>query len=194
MPVFQTDAGQVLFIHVPKTGGTSIQKCLKHFHPHSPWTNSPFPGEPCTPQHYDSTLLERHFGGMDLAWSFMVVRHPAERLISEYCWQMRNRLVPPSFGRWLRNALSKLEEDRYSFDNHLRPQHEFHCLGAEVFRFEDGLDAVLDRMSSLTGLDYAPRLEHRKKRRPRQVSISKAEQALIEGTYRQDYEKFGYDT
>ena len=194
MPVFQTDAGQVLFIHVPKTGGTSIQICLGHFHSHSPWTNAPLSGEPCTPQHYDRAFLERHFGGISLAWSFMVVRHPAERLLSEYCWQMRNRIVPPPFGWWLRDGLSRMEVDRYCFDNHLRPQHEFHCLDAEVFRYEDGLDMVIRRMTSLTGIDYAPRLEHRKKRRPRLVRIGNAERRLIEDTYRQDYEQFGYDT
>jgi len=98
MPVFQVDAGQILFIHRPKTGGTSIQKCLKHFHSHSPWTNQPLPGEPCTLQHYDRPLLESHFGDVDLVFSFMVICRSAERLESEYCWQMRNRIVPPPFG------------------------------------------------------------------------------------------------
>lgn len=194
MPIFETDAGQILFIHVPKTGGSSLHKCLSHFHSHSPWTTNPLPGEPCTPQHYDRALLERHFGGTDFVWSFMVVRHPAERLVSEYCWQMRNRMVPVPFGWWVRDVLSKLAADRYCFDNHLRPQHEFRCLGAEVLRFEDGLDAVVKRMSKITGIDYAPHLEHRNKRRPRLVQIGKSERTLIEDAYRKDYEQFCYDT
>ena len=86
-----------------------------------------------------------------------------------------------------------MEMDRYCFDNHLRPQHEFHCLGAQVFRFEVGLDAVINRIAGLSGLDYAARLEHRKKRRPVLVRIGKSERALIEVTYQQGYEQFGYD-
>ena len=151
------------------------------------------PGEPCTPQHYDRALLESHLGDVDLAFSFMIVRHPVERLVSEYCWQMRRRLVPPPFGWWLRNALARLETDRYCFDNHLRPQHEFCYPGAEVFRFEDGLGAVLTRITTLTGLEYAARLEHRKKRRHRLVRICKSELGMIEMAYQQDYEQFGYD-
>jgi hypothetical protein len=193
MPVFQTDVGQILFIHVPKTGGSSLYECLSQFHQHSPWTNSPLPGEPCTPQHYHRALLEHQFGSSDLTWSFMVVRHPADRLVSEYCWQMRNRMVAVPFGWWLRDVLSRMAADRYCFDNHLRPQHEFHCLGADVFRFEDGLDMAIKRMSRLTGIDYTPHLKHRKKRRPRLVRIGKSERALIEDTYRQDYDQFGYD-
>jgi hypothetical protein len=107
---------------------------------------------------------------------------------------MRNRMVPTPFGWWLRDVLSKMAVDRYCFDNHLRPQYEFHCLGAEVFRFEDGLDVVIKQITRLTGIDYAQRLEHRKRRRSRLVRIGKSERALIEDTYRQDFEQFCYDT
>lgn len=193
MPLFETDAGSLLFIHVPKTGGTSIQKCLGSFHRHSRWTNDPLPGEPCTPQHYSSELLTERHREDDLIYSFMMVRHPVDRLVSEYNWQMRKRLIPTPFAWWLRMVLKKLGRDRYCFDNHIRPQSEFACFNAEVYRYEDGFESIIERLSGITGLDYGSRLQHYKRSVRAPVQVEQAERSLIEDTYDVDYERFGYD-
>ena len=66
---------------------------------------------------------------------FMVVRHPVERLLSQYRYQTRkanpiqDRM---SFFFWLRYVLLRRRINLYYRVNHFRLPHEFEAFGADV--------------------------------------------------------------
>lgn len=95
MPVLTVRDKQILYIHVPKTGGTTVEHLLRSYGG-SLWFYSPRrTGLPCTPQHFHGRLLKTVFSasgatdGREHAFDFvfMTVRHPISRLLSEYRYQ-----------------------------------------------------------------------------------------------------------
>ncbi len=193
MTTFETAKGKVLFIHVPKTGGSTITSELKHHHPIEMSANTPRPGYHCTPQHLHGAPLIEMFQSEALAYVFMVVRHPVDRICSEYNWNQRKRSIKVPFPLWLRMKLYQARKSPYHDDNHFRPQHEFVCLNTEVFRLEDGLDKVFRRLSEVTGARYSHNPEVRNEAGRFPPSVSKADRNLIEKFYANDFNQFGYD-
>ena len=95
MPLYQLRKGKtektVLFIHVPKTGGTAIETYFRaigfagYFDPPTYMPVRPYLKVP--PTHYDYGVLKRLYN-LDALYSFAVVRHPVRRMVSEYRWAL----------------------------------------------------------------------------------------------------------
>jgi len=92
LPVLTVRNKQILYIHVPKTGGTSVEQLLQSYGGNT-WFFSARRGTlPCSPQHFHGELLRSAFGltgnkdGLEHPFDFvfMTVRHPISRLLSEY--------------------------------------------------------------------------------------------------------------
>lgn len=194
MPIIETPKGKMLFIHIPKTGGSTITRELRRHHQVSMNTNSPWPGYPCTPQHLHAGPLTELFQPDAFAYVFTVVRHPVDRIRSEYNWNQRKRPIKMPFWLWLRAKLVQARRSPYLDDNHLRRQEEFLCLDTEVFRLEDGLDRVFHRLSEVTGANYAKNPEARKVTDAAPPALSTADRNLIMKFYGNDFRRFGYDT
>jgi hypothetical protein len=194
MPIFETPKGKVLFIHIPKTGGSTISRELARHHQISMNTNSSWPGYDCTPQHLHAGPLTELFQLEALTYVFTVVRNPVDRIRSEYNWNQRNRSIKMPFWLWLRVKLVQARISPYLDDNHLRPQEEFLCLDTEVFRLEDGLGKVFRRLSEVTGANYAENPEARKVTDVAPPVFSTADRNLIGKFYGNDFRRFGYDT
>lgn len=193
MPIFSVDGKRVLFIHVPKTGGMALARHL------SPYMVERFdtqpPGLPVRllPRHFHAAPLEAMLDAGMFDWVFMVVRHPADRLVSEYRYQKRKPWKPRlSFGPWLRHALWRRRLDPYYRDNHFRPQTEFECFGAEVFRYEDGLERVVAALNQRIGTDLPVAIVRENVSRSAKVEVGDRERALIEQAYAEDYRRYGY--
>ena len=192
MPIFETEAGKILFIHVPKTGGTTIANELQKHHACSYLSKGPEPGCPCSPQHYDAELLTKLFQEEDFRYVFMVTRHPVERMVSQFKWEKKFRPDTSPFSHWLDDSLRKARADPYYRDNHFRPQFEFECLGAEIFRLEEGLSNLFARLGTVTGTAYAEELCRDNAAPGEVVQIGPHDRALINDTYAQDLERYGY--
>ncbi len=196
VPVIRISDKQVLFIHVPKTGGSSIEARLAELGPVQLWARNAWSGFPCSPQHFHNTFLERLFREEDFDWAFMIVRHPVSRMVSQYRYEThkyRQPLPAPPFTLWLRETLLARRDDPYVRDNHMRPQHEFEAFGAEVFRFEDGLDAPLVAFGRAVGVAVEGVLHWRKRSAPMPVEPSDADVRMIRRAYAEDFERYGYD-
>lgn len=196
MPVARINNKLILFIHIPKTGGSSIEKHLKKHGQLSFYGQTGPSIFPCSPQHFDGSLLGDLFSDAIFDWSFLVVRHPLKRLLSQYRYQtrkpnpIRNRL---SFSVWLRYVLLRRRINPYYRDNHFRPQHEFEAFGADIFRLEDGLGAPLDRLNSLTGVDETGDVAWANKTASKDIKINPSDKALILSVYREDFLRYGYE-
>jgi hypothetical protein len=124
----------------------------------------------------------------------MTVRHPMERLKSEYHWHRHYMKLELAFEPWALSCLSKVETNRFFGDNHFRPMVDFQCPGCEWFRLEDGLNKVFDRLNDVFPTLALPRFpnkvmtsQHTDDARP-----SAEVEALVNRIYREDFLAFGY--
>ncbi|WP_084101358.1 sulfotransferase family 2 domain-containing protein [Demequina sp. NBRC 110051] len=208
MPIFRRDGVSVLFAHIPKTGGSSIDDAFRaegwsvDLHDGKGGRGSLNQLRRCSPQHQHGALLEAtlHLDRFDAIFSF--VRDPLQRLLSEFVWRARTGDQPDLTGaaveQWVSENLARTATNPYWFDNHLRPQHEFLVAGGHVLRFEDGLGAGLSRLAALTDLDIPKDVPHRLRGTAvsgfstADVEVTDATRALVAEHYWADYRRLGY--
>lgn len=199
MPAFRIGDKLILFIHIPKAGGTSIKSWLASHAPENLYQKHRPEVFPCVPQHFHGELLDTLFAPGFFDYSFCVTRNPYDRILSEYNYRitrpkLRNKILPkPPFDRWLKGALTKYKKNTYVYSNHVRPQHEFLIEGTEVFRLEDGLRPLQERLAGLTGMELEDEIPTKNPSIKSETQISEDEAALIREFYAGDFERFGYD-
>ena len=201
MPVFAINGKSVLFIHVPKTGGTTIERVLSQFGPMSLHSNGScfrdqFRGgllsKPIPLQHLHGALLRRLLlpGQFDLV--FMLVRDPVQRMISEYrhareMWRPEALL---SFSAWLRICLRLTRTDPAFRNNHFRAQADYHVEGARVLHYEDGMLPCLNEISATLGVPKFDELPRERQSKAYAADPSPRDIELIHKTFAADYEMF----
>ena len=203
MPAYRINDKNVLFIHIPKTGGTTIEAFLSAHGPMSlhgrgekilrPYGSCWLPGH-IPVQHFDASLLEVMFDRSFFDYVFMVVREPVERLKSEYRFaralgRMEARLP---FGAWTALELGRTKLSPHWRSNHYRPQSEFQCFGAEVLRFESGMSSILATVSDRLALPPSGSIPHKRRSDELDITVSDATRARIRSFYASDYRVFGY--
>ena len=175
MPIFSINNKRVLFIHIPKTGGTSIENWLSNFGEMQFYQ----PGIPtfmkCTPQHLTFNDINILFGADYFDLIFAVVRNPYERLVSEYIFRTAGQLKTfkkrVDFSDWLMLHLTKAKQNKHHFDNHLRPQTDFVNEQMKVFKLENGLEEVIKYLKSALKIKSTKKIP--------QLNKSKAKKDLI---------------
>ncbi len=176
MPILRTSDRVILFMHVPKAGGTSVERYLAT-KGELTWTNpSRHADLPCTPQHFHRDLFAHVTGGQAFDASFAVLRDPVARMQSEFVYRsdplkLLQRAARPfrggkarrikmggegkqslTFDEWVPRALKAAEDAPYLYDNHLRPQSAFVDPDVDqLFRLEDGLEQVFRWIDAVTG-------------------------------------------
>ncbi|AMK10068.1 MAG: sulfotransferase family 2 domain-containing protein [Pseudodesulfovibrio sp.] len=146
MPVFIKDNMYVLYLHVPKTGGSTIVSFFKRNGFDIKYLDTGEPGTinkvtHCSPQHLHCADLARIFDFSKFSFIFTTVRNPMNRMKSEYLMRNRGR-VKMGFDDWVDDTLKKYGENNYLFDNHIRPQSAYYLESAIIYRQEDRYDDV----------------------------------------------------
>src|SRR5262245_53444672 len=102
MPFFQVGGKLILFIHVPRTGGTTVERHLRTAGPLFFFGSSSFMR--VSAQHLHGTELEKLFPSGLFDYAFMIVRHPVERMLSQYAFENArgNNRMNLKFPMWLR--------------------------------------------------------------------------------------------
>ena len=196
VPVAKINDKLVLFVHVPKTGGSSVVSHLSSLGELSLYGQIGRPDLPCSPRHFHAKLLEGFFAEDFFDWTFMIVRHPVERLLSQYHYQtrkpnlLRNNLP---FSLWLRYVFMRCRANPYYRNNHYRPQHEFEMPHTHVFRLEDGLTEPLNCLARVAELQEIKEPPWENKSQLRQIEISSSDREVIYKTYEEDYRRYGYE-
>lgn len=208
MPIFRKDGKSILFVHVPKCGGSSIEAAFRS----SGYESLDLDGKmgrwsanylrSCTPQHMHADLLERLYRIERFDAVFMLVRDPIARFRSEYVWRNRKkaRLSPDAarVSRWTSRALRAYRRNPYAHDNHIRPQYEFLLPQAIVYRFEDGVGTALADLNERFDLgvteDPAPRRSGAIEfgLPSADVELTAAVRGRVIDFYRRDFDEFGY--
>ncbi|EBA13096.1 sulfotransferase family 2 domain-containing protein [Roseobacter sp. CCS2] len=199
MPAYRFGKELILFIHIPKAGGTSIKSWMSEHAPESLYMKDRRDMLPLVPQHFHKELLDALFAPAFFDYSFCVTRNPFSRTLSEYNYRitrprLKNKLLPkPSFESWLRKSFARYEKDPYIFSNHLRPQHMFPIEKTEVFRLEDGLEPLQQRLAAMTGIAFAAALPHKNPSKKTVTAISDDAAGQIREFYAEDFKQFNYD-
>lgn len=196
MPLYRNKDRAILLVHIPKTGGSSLEEMLVSagamqalkFHKRLGFSAS-------TPQHMQWDVLRHWVPKEFYNFSFTIVRNPYARLASEYAWRQAISNTPlPPFNTWICAALKRFKKNPYVLDNHIRPQHEFIGPKVRVFRLEDGLDPVAKIAFRRLGLTYkAPTTPHVRKSQHVVIDIEQSTLEALRAFYAADFETLGYD-
>ena len=185
MPLFTKDDKKVIFIHIPKTAGTSIEYAFMDAQYKDKFLIINARGDtgnttPCHPQHYQYGLLERFVfpevgTGIE---EFALVRNPFTRCISEYFWmgggqpQNYNDTFFEGLVKYIESNLKSYESNektwqenkdnfitnnqRFHADNHWRPQWHFMGVNTKIYKYEEYGEKVFPELKEKYGLSNLP--------------------------------------
>lgn len=150
---------------------------------------------PCSLQYRQLGLpsLEQDLRRYNPYRKFSVVREPEERLVSAYRWQMMllgSEASQDGFNWWLYSAKHALKSTMYSFDNHLRPQHEFVDDSFDLFAFGDWEEVANYLWEEVGGVRVNLPHEHQVKKPAELFIEDSANKTWVRDLYAQDYELF----
>ena len=145
MPIYLKKNEKILFVHIPKCGGSSFSDFLirkkyeesltvrgKAIKDIEFWKSSP--------QHLHRDVLKKLLNFEKFDKIITIVRDPFERLKSEYYWQLNAGIIKDKEilpGKWFDNLIDKYHTNNYIYDNHIRPQNEFLINESKVFKLEE---------------------------------------------------------
>ncbi len=202
MPLVSTQEYRIFFAHVPKCAGSSVEDYLiRRFgvplsiRDVTHINGARRRGLNALATHLTSEDL-KDFLPQNLSYSFAVVRDPVERTFSQYRFQAGvSRTSRLSFSTWLRVMMRCVQIDPRVYQNHIRPQSDLVPKDAEIFRLEDGFDAMISRLDDVTGSRVSDlQVGHllNKKSSQAKTVASRQDIDLLQRFYAVDFERFGY--
>ena len=145
MPIYTKKNESILFIHIPKCGGSSFSdfllrnkyeeslsvrgKALKDI---DFWKSSP--------QHLHRDILKKLLNFEKFDKILTIVREPFERLKSEYYWLLNSGVINKKENipeKWFDDLKENYHSNKYIYDNHIRPQNEFILNESKIFKLEE---------------------------------------------------------
>ncbi|WP_133468410.1 sulfotransferase family 2 domain-containing protein [Paraglaciecola marina] len=194
---------KLIFIHVPKTGGSSIEKELG-LHPSDVVDSDYFlSGGKKQKQHLTlAEILSIKKDDFDLSkfTAIGMVRNPINRMVSEYKWRKKinhnviNDLDINTFVKKIFDA----KKQGAKLDSHFTPQSDFFKLGSQsalkeikIFKFEDGFDKVSRYLSLyLKCSDFKIGKVNHTDQIKLDCELHSESESLIKEMYEEDFEKF----
>jgi len=206
MPVFTKDKKNLLFIHVPKTGGTSMEMLFQRSGWRIGYLDLNLKGESfnhlriCSPQHMHAKMLKQQLMLHKFNGTFMMVRHPYNRFRSEYAYNNKVDCDPSAetVESWTRSVFKAYAGDHFILDNHIRPQHEFYLPGTVVYKLEDGFNKIIQNLTKKYKIELTGE-ELRKMSRQDESGFSSSDvelndtvKSMLNSIYHHDFQQFDY--
>jgi hypothetical protein len=206
MPFITLGGKNMLYMHVPKNGGTTVENWLASLGPlhfscnYNLGYSHTFRS---TPQHFTADDIQRLFANGFFSYSFLFTRNPYDRIESEYRYlhkidhlkrSLKNLFSIPTFDEWIKESLQEIEVNPWIWDNHLRPQWEYIYPSIDVYKVEDGLLNGIKSVAFKMGVTPPTELPHLNHTRDINVATrwSDESRALVQKYYARDFKEFGY--
>lgn len=196
MPLYRNGSKVILFIHIPKTGGSTVEEVLKasgapqalKYHKRLGYSNA-------TPQHMHWEVLKHWVPVSFCDYAFAVIRHPMARIASEYRWRKEiSEQELPEFDTWVNRQMARYQNNAFILDNHIRPQSEFTGPRTNIFRLEDGIEDPIRAALRHLGLPADDlSIHHARKSERSTLTLTEHTLLSINSFYAADFERFGYD-
>lgn len=193
MPVLEANDGTpVLFMHIPKTGGTTIELCFKGRK--ILYTGST--RKTCfsvNAQHFDAGTVRALGLTYLISSSFAIVRDPYTRIVSEFNHYHKSRYFKLSFMAFIFLAYFRLKHDRFVYDNHLRPQTDFLLDNTMIYYLEDGLEGVIENVSRAFNLRAVSSVQpYNASQASSEVTLDDFSINLINRMYEEDFNRLKF--
>ena len=202
MPYYKSK--NILFIHIPKTGGTVIENEIKKKSRQTLYCcvkqNSllPFPFNKCSLQHQFYTILYKFRNKLNINFNnikvFSVVRNPYDRVISDLFWF---KLIKKDYDSTkVYNVIKNKYLNKNNLDNHNKPQYKFVTdeMGVlipniKIFKTEE-LNKLNDDINKFIGFEINVKRRNTNKNYSRYLNNDSI--AIINDFYKKDFELFNY--
>lgn len=203
MPLARVNGCVLHFIHIPKTGGSSVNSYLRTRGDLALYSRDPLDWMQVSPQHLHRSAALRVLPPGFCDAEFTILRDPVQRIRSEYRYRAARlaqasgqtssavewhdgRAFGDGFEAWVKAVLRDWNHNPCLYDNHIRPQSDFWRPGIKTFLFEDGLGQVFDWIDRVAGLpDTGPHI-HENPGAAIEVSLSRSIEGEIREFYRAD--------
>lgn len=193
----------LLFIHIPKTGGTIIEYNIKKHTPqtlYSSFNNTilDFPYNNQALQHQFYTTIYKFRDRLDINFNnikiFSVVRNPYDRIISDLFWW---ELIEKDFtAEQVYNIIENNYLYRDDLDNHNEPQYKFIVdenselnKNIKIF-YTESLNEFNDKLNDFLGFNINIKQEQINKDYSKYLNEDSI--SLINTFYKKDFELFNY--
>ena len=193
-----------IFIHIPKTGGTSIENQLLAVEKMHHRTTFGYSMDYPFKKHINVRTLKQLISPafFNVLYKWAVVRNPFDRCISQYYFQ---KALWPKLSESLEEFVAKAEV--ISQLDYVQLQGKVVC---DIYRFEDGLDNIIKAASTKINAHNQPnpykkefpiidKLDHHiyGNTRPKGLhyrdAINPTLRKIIEEKHKKDFEYFNYD-
>jgi len=190
---------KIAFIHIPKVAGTSIEYRYnlrrKECFFQKKRDAFEFDGITFAPQHLRPNDLAQLIPDFNEYRTFCVIRHPYEKLISEYYWLHLDLYKKPikywnqrRFRKWLIEEASKKNMD------HVLPQSSYAKQCKHIFLL-DNLQEHIEEIDYWFGMESSVILRHDKRgsgTKKKAAQLNRRSRDLIFALYREDFETLGF--
>jgi len=200
MPISHNN--KLIFIHVPKTGGSSIEKVL-NLHPshvNKSEEEVVLSGGKRQLQHLTLSEIYNLKGEELFGFTiFGMVREPFSRMKSEYKWRKLSNhpivdgldldgFVSKIYNRWIKKE--HLDSHFTSQTDFFRNEVQFWA-DLRIFKFEDGFDKVAEFISQIVGekIDFIPRTNQTKSFKEK-ISFSENSRSMMCEMFKSDFELY----
>jgi hypothetical protein len=211
LPIYEHKNNKVLFIHIPKTAGSSINSIFRKLGWSESFVVSSRPADSLThykstPQHLHASVLKSIFNFQEFDMIISIVRNPFDRIKSEYYWQLSQQITSLNVADWLSHAFAKYNHNKYIFDNHIRHQSDFIIDDDNqiILKLEDdGINKLKSMILNKTNNTFSLQkylmkynllsIHHKKSIKVVDIELAfEKERSRIQEFYESDYKRFNY--
>ena len=210
MPIFRYRDKLILFSHIPKCAGQSVENYCKKIGMKIAFLDNQFNKSSSlswcinSPQHITGFALSRLFTNDFFDFSFAVVRNPIDRLRSAFKFQKyKERKIKKNLtlSNFIRSDLELSSRYIGYFDNHFLPQVDLlmNKNSYKIFKLEEGLLEVkkyIDDIFLTSNLNINMEHINSSKFDPNFIDednyIDDLSFEIIYSVYKKDFESFGY--
>lgn len=190
--LFNINGKEILFIHIPKTGGTSIEKYFLETMGENMFCDNKYRESYLWGQKdgkfFQHLTMEEIFIKYKLLdinkidFIFTIIREPVSRFKSYSRWYIGKD-----------NILEHLETK--GKDSHIRPQSDYiknYRTNIKIYKYELGLQNIINDVLKLNNIKPKTKLSHTLNRKKINISFSEEEIKKIKSFYKDDFINFIY--